>query len=351
MTKSRFQATSPAPREVWKQVLDADPDAFVTHTPEWLDSICAYGGYHDASILYETSDGRQLVMPMVRHNRLSIGLPTQASMPHSWGVGGIISTGGFHAEDISAILAYLASQRAPQTCIWPNPLYAETWASARLPVGTVAIPRFAHVLDLEGGWDKVWTKRFNSKARRNVRIAERSQLSVECDSTGRLAPVFYELYLKSIDRWAIQQHEPRLLARWRGKRRDSLEKVQHIARSSGDFCCIWVAWSDGRPAASIMILKGKNADYYMGAMDKEIAAPTRASALLQRLAIEDACRSGCRYYNMGESGLSAPLATYKSSFGARGYPYSEFHLDYLPITRVDTYLRGTVKRLIRFKDA
>jgi hypothetical protein len=351
MTKSSFQVLSPAPREVWNEVARTDPDVLVTQTPERLDSICEYVNCRDASILYETSDGRQLIMPMVRHDRLAGGLRTQWSMPHSWGTGGIIARGAIHAEDISAILDYLVSQEAAQTCIWPNPMYAETWASARLPAGTVAIPRFSHVLDLEGGWDKVWTKRFKSTARGKVRKAERSQLSVEWDSTGRLAPVFYELYLKSVDRWAVQQHEPRLLARWRGKRRDSLQKVLHIARSSGDSCCIWVAWSDGQPAASIMVLKGKNADYHKGAMDKDLAVRTGANALLQRLAIEDACNSGCRYYHMGESGFSAPLATYKSSYGARGYHYAEYHLDRFPITRVDTYLRGSVKRLLGFKDA
>jgi hypothetical protein len=350
MTKSSFQVLSPAPREVWNEVARTDPDVLVTQTPEWLDSICEYVNCRDASILYETSDGRQLIMPMVRHDRLAGGLRTQWSMPHSWGTGGIIGTGGVQAEDISAVVSYLAAQPVMQTCIWPNPLLGKTWASAPMPGRVIKVPRFAHVLDLEGGWDKVWTKRFNSMARRNVRKAEQSQLSVECDATGKLAPIFYGLYRRSVDRWAGQQHEPRLLAHWRATRRDPLRKIQHIARAAGGACCIWVASLEGQPVASIIVLKGKNADYILGAMDKELAAPTRANALLHRLAIEDACNSGCRYYHMGESGFSAPLANFKSSFGAMGYSYAEYRVEHLPITRFDNYLRGAVKRLLRFKD-
>jgi hypothetical protein len=111
-----------------------------------------------------------------------------------------------------------------------------------------------------------------------------------------------------------------------------------------------VAWLDGQPAAAIVVLKGTNADDILGAMNKELAASTGANALLHRLAIEDACLSGCRYYHMGESGSSAPLARFKSGFGAKAYPYAEYRLERIPITTVDTHLRNIVKRLLGFKD-
>jgi hypothetical protein len=164
-------------------------------------------------------------------------------------------------------------------------------------------------------------------------------------------PVFYDLFRQSVDRWADQQHEPRLLARWRARLRDPLHKIQYIAHTLGDACCIWVAWLAGQPAAAIVVLKGANADYILGAMDKELAASTGANALLHRLAIEDACLSGCRYYHMGESGPSASLARFKSGFGAKAYPYAEYRLERMPITSIDNQLRGLVKRLIGFKDA
>jgi hypothetical protein len=335
---------------VWREVLKADPDALVFQTPEWLDCVCDAGGYHDASHLYETPDGRQLIMPMVRRKRWPAALTTQASLPHSWGVGGIIAKGPIHSTDISAILSYLSAEPVMRTYIWPNPLAAETWNAARLP-GIISVPRLAHVLDLTDGWEQIWTKHFRGSTRRQVRKAEKSQLAVECDTTGKLVPVFYDLFRQSVDRWADQQHEPRLLARWRARLRDPLHKIQYIAHTLGDACCIWVAWLAGQPAAAIVVLKGANADYILGAMDKELAASTGANALLHRLAIEDACLSGCRYYHMGESGPSASLARFKSGFGAKAYPYAEYRLERMPITSIDNQLRGLVKRLIGFKDA
>jgi hypothetical protein len=45
------------------------------------------------------------------------------------------------------------------------------------------------------------------------------------------------------------------------------------------------------------------------------------------------------------------LARFKSGFGAKAYSYAEYRLERLPITSIDNYMRGSVKRLIGFKDA
>ena len=124
-----------------------------------------------------------------------------------------------------------------------------------------------------------------------------------------------------------------------------------MAEWLGDGCRLWVAWLEGRPAASILIVQGPSASYTRGAMDKELAAPTRANYLLHRLAIEDACAAGCRHYHMGETGGSNPLAQFKTRFGARPYPYAEYHLEAMPFTAVDRALRSVVKRVIGFTDA
>lgn len=345
-----LRVTSPAPREVWQELLRADPTALVSQTPAWVDCICALGGCEDASRLYETPDGRQLVLPMVRRRGLPAALAIQASLPPSWGMGGLLAAGGAAPEEVAAVFADLAARPALRTSLRPNPLAAEAWAAAR-PAVVVAVPRLAHVLDLEGGFERVWSERFKGETRTGVRKAERAGLVVECDTSGRLVPVFYDLFRRSVDRWARQQHEPLRLARWRAQRRDPLRKFQLVAERLGEACRIWVAWLDGRPAAAILVLQGANASYTRGAMDKELAGPARANHLLHRLAIEDACRAGCRHYHMGESGSSASLAQFKSRFGAAPHRYAEYHLERLPITSLDDRLRRLVKRLIGFKDA
>jgi lipid II:glycine glycyltransferase (peptidoglycan interpeptide bridge formation enzyme) len=223
------------------------------------------------------------------------------------------------------------------------------WAASSLD-WMVKIPRVAHVLDLEGGFEQVWTKRFESAARQNVRHAERSGLVVECDTTGRLAPVFYQLFIQSIERWAEQQHEPIFLARLRNQSRDPLHKFQTIARLLGEKCHFWIASLEGQPVAGILVLQDSNAYYTRGAMVKEAAGRTRANYLLHSLAIQEACWSGCRYYHMGETGESVTLARFKQRFGAKPYPYAEYRIERLPITSVNSTARKLVKKLIGFKD-
>ena len=345
----KMHVTSPAPRGIWQEVLNADEQALVTQTPAWIDSICAIGGYEDASRLYESPEGRRLVMPMVRRKFLPSGLTSQASPPSSWGIGGLVAQGTIQTEEIATILEDLLRHPALRTSIRPNPLAGEPWAAAK-PSGVIAIPRVAHVLDLAGGFDEVWKKRFKSGTRNKVRRAEKTGLVVECDTSGKLVPVFYSLFLQSVDRWASQQHEPLALARWRARRRDPIDKFERLAQRLGEAFRLWVAWVDGQPAATILVLQGKNAHYTRGAMNKELAAPTRANDLLQKLAIEDACRAGCRYYHMGESGSSESLSHFKARFGAQPYNYAEYRLERLPITTIDGWMRNFVKKIIKFKD-
>jgi hypothetical protein len=341
--------TVPAPRDVWEQVLASDPTALVFQTPAWLDCLCAFGGYYDASRLYEFESGRRLLLPMVRRGRRAGGLAIEASFPASWGIGGVVGSGGARADDLAVVFADLAGREVVRTSVRPNPLTNAAWEQAR-PSSAVAVPRLSHVLDLAGGFAHVWKKRFTGSARTAVRKAERAGLTVECDTDGRHIAAFYELFERSLGRWARQQHEPRPLTRLRGHHRDPLRKLELIAERLADRCRLWIAWRDGTPVAAIVVLQGANASYTRGAMDKELAGPTRANYLLHRLAIEQACDVGCRHYHMGESGSSASLAQFKTRFGARPIGYADYHLERLPITAADRYVRTAVKRVLRFRD-
>jgi hypothetical protein len=338
--------TTPADRGVWHELLSTDPDAIVSQSPEWLDCVCSVGGYADASRLYELSDGRRLVLPIVRRTGLG-RLAPQSSFPDGWGFGGLVAEGGLQPGDTDAVLADLAESRALRTTIRVNPLHARAWRPSR----AVAVPRLAHVLDLDGGFDRVWKERFSDHTRRGVKKAERSGLTIESDTTGRLVPVYYGLYERSVDRWAHSLREPLWLARFRAQRRDPQRKLEALTGALGESARIWVASLDGRPAAAILVLVGANAHYTRGAMDRQLAAPTRANFLLHKLAIEYACETGCRSYHMGETGTSSGLARFKEGFGAEPHAYSEYHFERLPLTATDRYFRWAVKRAVGFQEA
>jgi hypothetical protein len=346
----RLRVVSPAPRDVWQEQYESDPEALVTQSPAWLDGMCALGGWEDATRLYERPKGRLLVLPMVRRVGLGSGrLALRSSYGEGWGMGGLLASRGITREDVDAVAQDLLLRAGLRTLIRPNPLLAGEWAAAEVP-GAQVVRRLAHVLDLEGGFDVVWSRRFAGGARRDVRRAERAGVVVERGSSAAHVDAFYELFDRSLERWANQQHEPVWLARWRGHRRDPVRKFHSLARSLGQAFGVWVARLDDRPVAAAIVLLGGNAHYTRGAMDVARAGPARANYLIHFHAIREACEAGCRSYHFGETGGSSTLAFFKSRFGAEPYPYAEYRFERLPLTPIDRRLRAAVKRAIGIVD-
>lgn len=343
---------SPAPRDVWRDVYAADIEAMPTQSPEWVDCLTATGRFQDVSRLYEISGGGLAVLPMVRA-RFGSHLCTTHSMPVSWGYGGLVASQELLSEALtSAVLQDLSQSGSLRVHLRPNPLQATDWAPIAEHRGITAVPSRAHVLDLDGGFDTVWNSRFKSALRREVRRAEEAGVVVETDCGGELVPVFYDLMLKSFDRWAARQREPKWLARARGRRRDSLQKFRTVAQRMAGGCQISVAWYDGRPAAAILVLRGgRVAHYTRGAMDTDVAVPVKVNSLLHKTAIAAACRDGCRRYHMGDSGFSAGLAQFKTRFGAQQYDFAEYWIERLPVYRFSRAARTAVKTTIGFRDA
>jgi Acetyltransferase (GNAT) domain len=288
----RYEIISPAPRKLWRAAFLADSTALLTHTPEWLDTICAVDGYTDSSRLYIWPSGRHLVLPMVGKG---VGGFTvlEESYPQGWGFGGLVG-GAVTPDEAAAVWADVAPRRLLRQRICLNPLQGSAWeqALARRPSGAKVIPRRAHVVDLDGGTGAIW-KRFSENARRCVRKAEKQTLEVECDTTGRLLGVFHKLLDLSTRRWAAQDGKPAWFVRWRTHHANPSSRWRQIIKRVMGGAAIWVAYHRGEPAAAIIVLQGPSDHYIRGAMDHEIAAPTRAAFLLQWLAIQDAFEKEC----------------------------------------------------------
>jgi len=339
---------TPVPRDVWEELFAADRHALAEHGPRWVEAICATGPWRDASRLYELGDGRRFVLPLVRKVGAAGAGGWYASPPAAWGMGGLVGPDQDGAA-VHAVVRDLRGLGAVRISIRPNPLTAPMWADVQ-GSGITAIPRYGHVLDLSGGLEAVEGLR-NKSTRRGLRRAAKEGVQVELDHTGALLPVHYQLYLNAVRHWSDRQREPLALALFRAKRRDPLEKLQAMAKHLGEDFCHFVAYHDGRPVASSIMLIGPAAHDTRAAMDRELAGPVRANDLLQARSIEHALERGCTEYHLGESGANEQLAAFKERFGAVGHHYAEYRIERLPVTRVDSAARGTVKRLIGFKDA
>lgn len=339
---------SPAPRDEWRVVVAGDSSALPEHAPEWVDALCAAGPYRDASRYYRLFDGREFVLPLVRRTGVPGWGGSLLSYPAAWGMGGLVGA-GLDADVVRTVLADLREIGSQRISIRPDPLDFPAW-SAVVDSSVTLISRRAHVIDLTGGADAVWS-RMSPTARRGTRRAERAGVRVETDRTGALLEDYYRLFLISVDRWAEQQHEPRPLAQFRARRRDPLAKMQMMAETLGKAFAVTLAYVDEQPASGSITLLGQTAHYTRGAMDKERVGATCAGDLVHWRAIQLACDLGCTAYHLGESGTSASLAQYKEKFGAEPFDYAELRLERLPYTRADQAVRSAVKRVLRFRDA
>jgi hypothetical protein len=343
-----YAVTSPAPTDVWEEVLDSAPRSLPSQAPQWLRCVCAVGGYEDASRLYQTDDGRRLVLPLVRRTLLGRTVSTAASLPAGWGPAGLLGQKGVVLpEDVRMIFTDLGRHHAMRVSLRPDPATAAAWDEAK-PAWALRQPLMAQTLSLEGGFDEVWRTRFRADARNRVRRAERAGVVVERDDRGRLMPVFHDLYAKSVERWARREGQPLAYARWRAGRREPARKLQTVATTGAARCRMYVAFLDGRAVAAIAVLFGATAAaYWRGAMDEELAGRSYANYLLHCSAIRDAVAGGCTSYHMGDSAPGSQLALFKSRFGAMEEHYARYQLGWLPSTAIADPMRRWAYEALR----
>lgn len=334
----------------WVRIADLDPLALPSQSESWAGAICRAGGFAMQRRRYVFADGIEAGLSLFSRGGAGNPLRILGSPPPAWGFGGPVSTGPLEAGHLRTILDDCAGLAGAAVQIRPNPLTAAPWAQAAAESGWVALPRHAHVLDLAGGFEEVWTRRFAGGARNHARKAERLGITVEAGSGADLVAEFDRLFRLSIRRWARRQNEFAWLAALRGHLRDPRGKFVEMARLCGDLLRVLIARKEGEAIAGLVVLYGRNAHYTRGAMNEMAVGNSGTNALLHARAIEEACERGCRYYHMGESGASGSLAAFKMQFGAIGYPYAEYRHERLPILSADQKLRAVVKRAIGFRD-
>jgi GNAT acetyltransferase-like protein len=347
---ARPRVTSPVPAAVWDEVARSDPGTVVSQSPDWRAAVLAGGRYTDTSLLYEFPGGHRIVLPLARRRLCPPWAAVTGSWPGGWGVGGPLCEGGQVSRDeAAAVLADVARWPGVAATLQFRHDPGSAWLAETGSFG--AQRRGCHVLDLAGGFGEVWQHRFRGTARTAMRKAERSGVTVEVDRTGRLLPAFCDLYEKSLQRWAARQHEPVWLSRLRSARDASDRVMRLVSRQFAANCGIWVAWWEGSPVAAIIVLThGGYAKYWRGAMDAGPANRARASDLLHKLAVEDACERGFRWYDMGWTRPGSSLAGFKEKLGADLRYTWTLRTERLPLQATARITRQAVKKLIGFRD-
>lgn len=342
----RLIAVETRSRPEWEEIAEQNDNLSACHLPAWLDSMHEVSGYLDASRLYETRDGRRLLLPLAVRPHLPSGFGVYGSWPEYWNGGrdggGLLSHDGpVTAEDVRAVASDLAAVPALRIRVMPSTADAEAWR--RGVAGPVTrTPMAAQVVDLSGGIDAVWG-RFTSSGRRACRRAERRGVVVECDTTGRLMSDFLRLYRRSVDRWAAEHPLPTPVARQVIARRHTDAKMHVVARRLGSRCQVWIARLEGQAVSGFILLThGAAATYWKGAMDKGLDGGSGATNLLHRCAMEVAIGDGRLRYDLGPSGRET-LVRFKASLGAAIERYEGYVFERIPLTAADRVLRTGLK--------
>jgi hypothetical protein len=315
--------TTPVPVGDWYRVLASDSGATALQTPAYLAAVLRAGGGRDISRLYTLSDGRQLVLPLIRHAYLP-GLPRAGDYPAGFGHGSLLATGGLRATDVETVVADLRGLGL-SIRIGGGHHTAEQWSAGLLPpsdAGSVGssvagLPRRVDVVDLSMGYQEYLARTVRRGTRQNVAKAARNGVEIECDTTGRLIPVFYDLYLAWVERWIPRSGLPPVLARHSALKQEPYAKFETVAELMGDRCRVFVAWHQGRAVAScINFVHGEHAIGWRSYSIKELAGPVAANTATQVAGIRNAMESGCRFFDLGQSGDVSNLQSYKNSLGA-----------------------------------
>jgi hypothetical protein len=326
----------------WAAAIAADPLALPEQSPEWLSAICSDGRFRDASRAYGRDAEPPVVVPLVRSRTGVLWSP-----PPAWGVGGTVGIGLDDAL-VGSIVDDLRGLRAPRVALRIDARHESLWQAATRS-DDVTLARRSHILELRSTPDEHLAS-LSKSARRQIRLGGRSGAEVVVDREGRLLEQHYGLFLRSVERWAGKQHEPVRLARFRAARRDPMSKLRAMSDALGDRFMIVMAYVDGRPASSAIVLLGATSRYVRGAMDIELAGPARASFAVQWRAIEEIHSFGSRRYHMGESGGSDGIAGFKEKFGAQPADHHEYRFERLPLTSTVDVAKRAVKRTIGFRD-
>ncbi|HLH27678.1 MAG TPA: GNAT family N-acetyltransferase [Acidimicrobiales bacterium] len=311
-----------ATRADWARAFEGDPGAVVTQSAAWRDAVLAEGRHRDTSLLYELPSGRRVLLPLLEPRYLARGTAI-ASWPRRHGVGGPLGdVEGIDAEEAAAVLTDVVGRGRLIVSLRFRPGADDAWVEAA--AGRFRLERNeGWVLDLDGGFDEVWKHRFRDDQRKGMRKAERRGAEVERDRGPEGLAVFYDLYKRSMLRWATERNQPLWVtrARMRSRNYTTPQQLERVARHFGPDCSAWIARVEGRPvAAAIVLSAGPAAKGWRRAMDRELAAPVRANDLIDRAAIESACREGRRFFDVGAAEPGSSLARTKQRLGATPHP-------------------------------
>jgi len=185
-----------------------------------------------------------------------------------------------------------------------------------------------HIVDLAGGFDKIWEGVFEKSKRRQTRKAMKEGLAVsETRSAGDVSK-YYDIYTGRVDEW----HE-----RFRYPGRFFADLV---AGGAGNVRLFLARRGDDLLGGHLNFYFKDSVVAWNGVV-RDTADGTQASTLLYAECMRHACENGYRAYNLGSSLGKRSLVDYKESLGGVAYRYRT-----LRWRSAAGKLAGTVRKIV-----
>lgn len=296
------------------ELLEAsEGDYTFSQTPRFGEAVArAFSEYTFEPWMFDFSDGRRVLLPLVRVRRRPSRLRCFEGAPFGLNAAPIVIGGPLDRRHVAALFDRLR----------PDMLRINTGATVEDPWRSVsevteifeAIPSSSHVLELEGGMEKIWGERFTRKVRNQCRSAVRKGVEVRQATGAKDFESYYAIYASAARGWgfASPPYPPNLF--------------RELAGLLGHGVELKLAFFLDRPIAGILLLHGRWSTLYWGAaMLKEFGSYSPHNALL-RTAIEDACQRRMKQFDFGSSGPLESVREFKESFGARPSRYWNYSL-------------------------
>jgi hypothetical protein len=318
------------PLPLWETLAREDASATFFQTPTWHRIAAAHfnresgqrGATEMAPLLFEFSrvgeEPLRACLPLLRDRRWGrdryfspFGTYTALLCPRD--------LNDLERAQVEAHLATLNLHLAGSPFV-RNPLFATgagTPPVSRLPA---RLPVKTQVIDLTPEHADLTARDWAPDPRRRLRIARENGVTVRAAGSPQDWDAYYNLYLKSLQRWGAKATS--------GYPRALFDAIREAAESTGTDekapIKLWLAEHEGNAAGGyIAFYRNKHACIWHGAADKDYFK-LGATQLLYHDMIADAARQGFAVFDlMGSAGLQA-LEAFKASMGARTVEYDSY---------------------------
>ncbi len=279
----------------WGEFVDIHASSSVFHTPEWLRAL--QQTYHFDPIVLTTSPPGQALangIPFCRINSIFTGRRL-ISLPFSDHCQPLA-----FPEDlcgmVKAIMDFLNKERLK--CVEMRPLVSSAVAEF-----CCSHQYYFHLLDLRHSIEEIYRRMHADCIRRKIRRAERENITSETGRSEKLLNEFYALQIATRRRLGLPP-QPR---QW----------FKNLMDAMGENAAIRVARYQGRPIASILMLKHKRTAIYKYGCSDISDSQRGGTQLILWQAIQEAKAEGMETMDLGRCNIeNKGLAKFKERWGA-----------------------------------